>query len=170
MGMLYRLTNLPPLRKGDVFTCLNKFYRVKHIEPMIYRFRAMQNDVEVGFKKRVYYLDELKPPKNVAYYIRGVGIDGNIEILLTYPEEKRHLNAEGVIHTRLTPEIAPYDKPFQVDVFIDYNIRIGIDVYPEFEGVKASVWFYGYKILYEELETPPTEQVIQLESITYYAR
>jgi hypothetical protein len=139
---------------------------VKAIEPLYYELRQYTGGIETGFNSAIYQVPDIMPSNNFLHYIGAFGIYGKIQVQLRYQAG----SPRGTVGTRSLQRLDRYQAfyliPYTFKFVIVTNDTLEVDVLADFPGVKAAIWFYGWKMKVQKVDVLPAGQkFIELEDV-----
>jgi len=159
----YYLTDESPVKRGEVFRIGEIFYEVLQYEPLYYKFQNLVAGIDEGFSSQIYQVNDLVPSSIKVYYITGFGINGDIEAQVRYQTGSPRNTVDARSSQRVSQLQAHYLKPFSFHFATVAGDTLDVDIEAAFAGVKAEIWFYGWKYKIR-MVTNPTK-FIDLEDV-----
>ena len=162
----YRLTDKSPVKIGDTIRIGEIFYKVLQMEPLYYKFQNIVSGVDEGFESKIYQVNDLIPSAIKVYYLTGFAINGDIEAQIRYQTGSPRNTVDARSSQRLTKEQASITKPFTFHFCVVAGDTLDVDIMAAFDGVKAEMWFYGWKYKIRIVSNP--KEFVDLEDVRAY--
>jgi len=159
----YYLTDESPVKVGDVIRISEVFYKILQMEPLYYKFQNLSVGVDQGFDSQIYQVNDLVPSAVKVYYLTGFGINGDIEVQVRYQTGSPRNTVDARSSQRVKQLQADWLKPFSFHFAVVAGDTLDVDIAVPFDGIKAEVWFYGWKYKVRIVTNPET--FIDLEDV-----
>jgi hypothetical protein len=163
----YKLTDESPVKVGDIVSVGGIFYKILQLEPLYYKFQNLTAGINVGFNSQIYQVNDLVPSSVKIYYITGFGINGDIEAQVRYQTGSPRNTVDARTSQRVSQLQAHYLNPFTFHFCVVAGDTLDVDILAAFAGVKAEMWFYGWKYKISRVPTEPPK-FIELEDVRQY--
>lgn len=153
-----RFSGPMPALPGNIICIGQNYFKVDQLEKFYYRFRNLVAGVDVGMTSTTYQIPQLVPSKKFVHYLYSIGINGRIEVQLSYQAGAPRNSPGAVSNNRFNRHIARYTDPYINQIAIVNGDTLEANVLVDFANVKAEIWFYGWKIMVKEISSPTDQQ------------